>query len=355
MNPFYSVVKEEYPLSDGGSSSGTQVNKQSMMVQIPQPMEGLHDAGPPPFLTKIYDMVEDQTIDHIVSWSRGGQSFVVLDPYAFSTNLLPRHFKHNNFSSFVRQLNTYGFRKIDPDIWEFANEAFVRGQRHVLKNIKRRRAPNSQALFPQGVGSGIEVGTFGLDEVGRLKHEKQVLTMELMKLRQQQQNTRAQLQAMEVRLQGTEKKQQKMMSFLAKAMQNPDFIQKLVQNAKRKELEEAFMNHTRELRGVNNGEPSQTSGGSKLIKSEPEEFGDSSGFQVSELEALALEIQGFGRSKRNQEEERDEFEGGERELDDEFWEELFSERSDEQGGTITGDEDVDFLAEKLDFLGSNPK
>lgn len=227
----------------------------------------------------------------------------------------------------------------------------MRGQRHVLKNIKRRRAPNSQAFFPQqAIGSGSDVGTFGLDEVGRLKHEKQVLTMELMKLRQQQQNTRAQLQAMEVRLQGTEKKQQKMMSFLAKAMQNPDFIQKLVQNGKIKELEEAFMKQTRELRGVNNGESSQTSGGSKLIKSEPEEFGDSSGFQVSELEALALEIQGFGRSKRNQEEEPDEFEGGERELDDEFWEELFSERSD-----ITGVDDVNFLAEKLDFLGSNPK
>ncbi|KAJ0808436.1 putative transcription factor HSF-type-DNA-binding family [Helianthus annuus] len=103
MNPFYSVIKEEY---DGGGGGGG--GKQPVVVvQAPQPMEGLHDAGPPPFLTKIYDMVNDQTIDHIICWSRGGQSFVVLDPHAFSTNLLPRYFKHNNFSSFVRQLNTY--------------------------------------------------------------------------------------------------------------------------------------------------------------------------------------------------------------------------------------------------------
>lgn len=109
MNPFYSVVKEEYPSSGGGSSvdGGPTRVKLPTAVQAPQPMEGLHDAGPPPFLTKIYDIVEDQTVDHIVSWSRGGQSFIVLDPHAFASNLLPRYFKHNNFSSFVRQLNTY--------------------------------------------------------------------------------------------------------------------------------------------------------------------------------------------------------------------------------------------------------
>ncbi|KAL4604656.1 hypothetical protein ACB092_10G205900 [Castanea dentata] len=76
------------------------------MMPPPQPMEGLHDTGPPPFLTKTYDMVDDPTTNHIVSWNRGGTSFVVWDPHSFSTNLLPKHFKHNNFSSFVRQLNT---------------------------------------------------------------------------------------------------------------------------------------------------------------------------------------------------------------------------------------------------------
>ncbi|KAK1428332.1 hypothetical protein QVD17_17165 [Tagetes erecta] len=344
MNPFYSVVKEEYDVG-GGSNSGGGGGERGKQ-QAPQPLEGLHDTGPPPFLTKIYDMVNDQSIDHIICWSRGGQSFVVLDPHAFSTSLLPRYFKHNNFSSFVRQLNTYGFRKIDPDTWEFANEAFVRGQRHVLKNIKRRRTPNSQPLSPLQ-NSSYEISRSSLDEVGHLKHEKQLLMMELVKLKQQQQTTRAQLQAMEIRLQGTEQKQQKMMNFLAKAMQNPDFVQKLVEHGKRKEFQEAIKKHI--------GESSQSGGGSKLIKNEPEELiMESSSFQLSELDALALEIQGFGRLKRNQDDEQHnkdlEFDGGEKELDDEFWEELFSERCDEQSADV-----VNFLADKLDFLSSSPK
>lgn len=60
-----------------------------------------------PFLTKTYQLVDDGNTDQIVSWNQTGETFIVWKTAEFAKDLLPTYFKHNNFSSFVRQLNTY--------------------------------------------------------------------------------------------------------------------------------------------------------------------------------------------------------------------------------------------------------
>ncbi|CAN4087797.1 unnamed protein product [Withania somnifera] len=94
---------------------------------------------PTPFLIKTYQLIEDQSIDDVISWNEDGSTFIVWNPTEFARDLLPKYFKHNNFSSFVRQLNTYGFRKVVPDRWEFANDCFRRGVKNLLRDIQRRK------------------------------------------------------------------------------------------------------------------------------------------------------------------------------------------------------------------------
>jgi len=95
----------------------------------------------PPFILKTYQLVSDPTTDHIVSWDEDGKSFTVWNPSEFSATILPQHFKHNNYCSFVRQLNIYGFHKVHPEKWVFKheNEYFVKGDESQLNKIVRKK------------------------------------------------------------------------------------------------------------------------------------------------------------------------------------------------------------------------
>ncbi|GMJ14745.1 heat shock transcription factor A4A, ARABIDOPSIS THALIANA HEAT SHOCK TRANSCRIPTION FACTOR A4A [Hibiscus trionum] len=179
----------------------------------------------PPFLTKTYEMVDDPSTDSIVSWSVSNQSFIVWNPPEFAKELLPRFFKHNNFSSFIRQLNTYGFRKIDPEQWEFANEDFIRGQPHLLKNIHRRKPVHShsmQNLPSQGVSPLTESERQNYrDEIERLKNEKESLLLELKRHEQERQGFEIRMRLLRERLQNMERRQHKMLSSVVRVLQKP--------------------------------------------------------------------------------------------------------------------------------------
>lgn len=205
----------------------------------------------PPFLLKCYEMVDDQSTDSVISWSSlTGDSFVISDVTEFETELLPKYFKHKNFSSFIRQLNIYGFRKIDTDHWEFANDQFVKGQKQLLNNICRRKQSQVMAQRKSSQQNDKSVGACEKSsqqkdksveaheedkyvrlwkEVESLKTGKNALMQELIKLRQHQQTSQSKLVVLGEQLKGMEKNQQQMLSFIVMAMQSSGLLIKLLQ------------------------------------------------------------------------------------------------------------------------------
>ncbi|XP_060079482.1 heat shock factor protein-like [Ylistrum balloti] len=108
---------------------------------------GMSSSNVPAFLTKLWALVENPTCDDLICWDQTGNSFHVYEQARFSKEILPLYFKHSNIASFIRQLNMYGFRKVvhidtglktEKDDVEFQHPYFIRGQEHLLENIKRK-------------------------------------------------------------------------------------------------------------------------------------------------------------------------------------------------------------------------
>ncbi|OAL75368.1 stress response transcription factor SrrA/Skn7 [Trichophyton violaceum] len=110
------------------------------------------------FVRKLYKMLEDPSYAQIVRWGDDRDSFVVLECEKFTKSILPKHFKHSNFASFVRQLNKYDFHKVrqnneetgqspyGPSAWEFKHPEFKADNKDSLDNIRRKApAPRKQA------------------------------------------------------------------------------------------------------------------------------------------------------------------------------------------------------------------
>ncbi|KAI3471979.1 hypothetical protein Pfo_028667 [Paulownia fortunei] len=192
-----------------GSEPKSRAAGGESLLGLPKPLESLHETPIPPFLSKTYDLVDDPSLDYIISWEKKDD---------FASN-----FKHNNFSSFVRQLNTYGFRKIDTDKWEFTNKGFVRGQRHLLKKIQRRKSPQSQQF---GSSSGLS------NEAGKAALEIEIE----VELQHQQRGTIQHMEVVKEKLEAAENRQKQIISFLAKMFQNPAFLARLQQLREQKSI-----------------------------------------------------------------------------------------------------------------------
>lgn len=102
-----------------------------------------------PFPHTTYEMINNCDPD-IAAWTSNGEMFVVKDPDLFAKLVIPEYFDHSKFESFTRQLNFYGFNKVESKVMRikdidqrtinhvtFFNEFFKRNRKDLLSSIQR--------------------------------------------------------------------------------------------------------------------------------------------------------------------------------------------------------------------------
>ena len=93
----------------------------------------------PIVLYQLLEKSEEEDFTSIISWLSDRRSFKVHKRDDFVSSVLPKYFKQTKIKSFHRQLNIYGFIRINQgqDAGAYRHDFFIRGQPQLLNQIKR--------------------------------------------------------------------------------------------------------------------------------------------------------------------------------------------------------------------------
>ncbi|CAD8146107.1 unnamed protein product [Paramecium octaurelia] len=119
----------------------------------------------PSFLMKTYEILENPSLSHIITWNQDGNAFIVLNSHELSSKVLANYFKHKNYPSFLRQLNMYSFKKTKNHYGqsEFRHQWFRRGLKSMLQYIRRRNQDDSE--------NKIEIKNTNIQKIDNYKQE----------------------------------------------------------------------------------------------------------------------------------------------------------------------------------------
>lgn len=87
----------------------------------------------------------------VVAWAPHGRSWRILRPRAFEVRILPKYFEHSKLSSFARQANGWGFRRLMGDGGrhdnnEYYHEYFLRSMPWLCKKMRRPKVNEKSEL-----------------------------------------------------------------------------------------------------------------------------------------------------------------------------------------------------------------
>ena len=118
--------------------------KSGTMTRDSPTQEGTDARSPAKFPLRLFQLLDDaknERFEHIVSWLPSGKAFKVHNSHAFEEHIISRYFRQTRYKSFQRQLNLYGFQRIQSgeDTGAYFHCLFIRNNFHLLCLINRSK------------------------------------------------------------------------------------------------------------------------------------------------------------------------------------------------------------------------
>lgn len=91
------------------------------------------------FPMKLHSILSNPEFSSIICWLPHGRAWRILQHKAFEDKVIPHYFRHGRYSSFARQVNGWGFKRIasGPDYNSYYHEMFLRGIPRLCEKMKR--------------------------------------------------------------------------------------------------------------------------------------------------------------------------------------------------------------------------
>eukprot|EP01038_Epipyxis_sp_PR26KG_P010299 gene10299-13845_t len=97
------------------------------------------------FPVKIYQILENEG-ENVMRWNHNGTAFRIIDQKRLESDIIPKYFRHNRFSSMQRQFNLYGFINITRGVDKnaFYHPMFRRDNYDEIRKMTRHTAKAQQ-------------------------------------------------------------------------------------------------------------------------------------------------------------------------------------------------------------------
>ena len=205
---------------------------------------------------KLYEILSKEEYSEIIHWSQNGSYIIIANAHLLEQKILPIYFNHQNYSSFVRQLNMYNFHKIrtDPDKPEqyFINETLNKNKTmKEIKDFKRKEKNRQKCLFFQDEDSNIKYTILPDKKEKDIKNQEISITLE----EKEEEKENAFKQTTEKGKMDENEKEKLLLSLLDKTKENIDKVNEY--RNKLKEMNEKQSEINTQIKNINDEIESQ--------------------------------------------------------------------------------------------------